>query len=63
MSDTCVYGFVEWSIIYNSHVILVQKPTIIYADNSACIAQMNSSYTKSDITKHITPKLFYPHKL
>ena len=39
------------------------KPTIIYEDNSACIAQMNAGYIKSNITKHIAPKLFYPHEL
>jgi hypothetical protein len=39
------------------------KPIIIYEDNSACIAQMNASYIKSNITKQITPKLFYPHEL
>jgi hypothetical protein len=39
------------------------KPTIIYEDNSACIAQMNAGYIKSNITKHIAPKLFDPHEL
>jgi hypothetical protein len=29
----------------------------------SCIAQMQSCYVKSNVTKHITPKLFYPHKL
>ena len=38
-------------------------PMIIYEDNSACIAQMNAGYIKSNITKHIAPKLFYPHEL
>jgi hypothetical protein len=37
--------------------------TIIYEDNVACIAQMQSGYVKSNVTKHITPKLFYPHEL
>jgi len=41
----------------------IMKPTIIYKDNSACIAQMNAGYIKSNITKHIAPKLFYPHEL
>ena len=41
----------------------IMKPTIIYEDNSACIAQMNAGYIKSNITKHIAPKLFYPHEL
>jgi hypothetical protein len=41
----------------------IGSPTIIYEDNTACIAQMQSDYVKSNITKHITSKLFYPHKL
>jgi hypothetical protein len=36
---------------------------IIYEDNAACIAQMQSGYVKSNVTKHITPKLFYLHEL
>jgi hypothetical protein len=38
-------------------------PTIIYEDNTACIAQMQPGYVKSNVTKHITLKLFYPHEL
>jgi hypothetical protein len=41
----------------------ITKRTIIYKDNSTCIAQMNAGYTKSNITKYIAPKLFYPHEL
>jgi len=41
----------------------ITKPTIIYEDNSACIAQMNAGYIKSNITKHIAPKLFFSHEL
>jgi len=41
----------------------ITKPMIIYEDNSACVAQMNAGYIKSNITKHIAPKLFYPHEL
>jgi hypothetical protein len=41
----------------------IGSPTIIYEDNAACIAQMQSCYVKSNVTKHITPKLFYPHEL
>jgi hypothetical protein len=37
--------------------------TIIYEDNAACVSQMQSNYVKSNVTKHITPKLFYPHEL
>jgi hypothetical protein len=42
---------------------LIRLPTIIYKDNIACVAQMKSDYVKSNVTKHITPKLFYPHEL
>jgi hypothetical protein len=37
--------------------------TIIYEDNTTCIAQMQSDYVKSNVDKYITPKLFYPHEL
>jgi hypothetical protein len=39
---------------------MVDTPTIIFEDNSACVAQMESGYIKSNMTKHIIPKLFYP---
>jgi hypothetical protein len=42
---------------------LTGSPIIIYEDNTACIAHMQSGYVKSNVTKHITHKLFYPHKL
>src|SRR5438132_5923557 len=41
----------------------INEPMIIYEDNSACIARMNMGYIKSNITKHIAPKLFYLHEL
>ena len=41
----------------------LESPTIIYEDNAACITQMQTGYIKSNITKHISPKLFYPHEL
>jgi len=37
--------------------------TIIYEDNMACVAQMDTGYIKRNITKHTAPKLFYPHQL
>jgi hypothetical protein len=40
-----------------------KPPTIIYEDNAAYIAQMKSGYVKNNVTKYITPKLFYPHEL
>jgi hypothetical protein len=42
---------------------LIGSPTIIYEDNATCVAQMQSGYVKSNITKHITHKLFYPHEI
>jgi hypothetical protein len=41
---------------------LIESPTIIYEDNVACIAQIQSSYMKSNVTKYITPKFFYPYE-
>nr|ABA96113.2 retrotransposon protein, putative, Ty1-copia subclass [Oryza sativa Japonica Group] len=41
----------------------LESPTIIYEDNAACVVQMETGYIKSNITKHIAPKLFYPHEL
>jgi hypothetical protein len=37
----------------------LNSPTIIYKDNSACVVQMDTCYIKSNINKHISPKLFY----
>jgi hypothetical protein len=42
---------------------VLDTPTIIFEDNSACVTQMESGYIKSNMTKHIIPKLFYPHEL
>ena len=39
------------------------NPTIMYEDNAACIAQMRTGYIKSNLTKHMAPKLFYHHEL
>jgi hypothetical protein len=44
-------------------ISLIINPTIIYEDNVACIAQMRAGYIKSNLTKHMAPKLFYPHQL
>jgi hypothetical protein len=41
----------------------IGSPTIIYKNNADCVAQMQLDYVKSNVTKHITPKLFYPHEL
>lgn len=42
---------------------IIDTPTIIYEDNAACVAQMHMGYVKRNLTKHIAPKLFYPHEL
>jgi hypothetical protein len=41
----------------------IGPPTIIYEDNATCVAQMQTRYIKTNYTKHISPKLFYPHQL
>ena len=39
------------------------KPTVLYKDNVACIAQVKGVYIKGDRTKHISSKFFYTHEL
>jgi hypothetical protein len=41
----------------------LESPIIIYEDNMACVAKLQTGYIKSNYTKHISPKLFYPHEL
>jgi hypothetical protein len=41
----------------------IEPPTIIYIDNWACVVQIETDYIRSNINKHIAPKLFYSHKL
>jgi hypothetical protein len=41
----------------------IESPKIIYEDNAACVAQIQMGYIKTNYTKHIPPKLFYPHEL
>jgi hypothetical protein len=41
----------------------LKSPTIIYEYNVACVAQMQTGYTKTNYMKHISPKLFYSHEL
>jgi hypothetical protein len=42
---------------------ITSGPTVIYEDNAACIAQIQSGYIKGDRIKHISPKFFYTHEL
>jgi hypothetical protein len=41
----------------------LESPTIIYEDNVACVAQIQTGYIKTNYIKHISLKLFYPHEL
>jgi len=50
-------------IIQSCGIGALETPTIIFEDNSACVTQIESGYIKSNMTKHIIPKLFYPHEL
>jgi hypothetical protein len=38
----------------------IDSPTIVYEDNLACVVQMDTGYIKSNINKHIAPKLLSP---
>lgn len=51
------YSWFVWhhNIWYISH-------TILYEDNAARVAQMSNRNVKWNLKKHITTKLFYPHK-
>ena len=42
---------------------ITDDPTILYEDNSACVAQMKKGYIKGDRTKHISPKFFSTREL
>jgi hypothetical protein len=35
------------------------SPTIIYEDNTACVAQIQMRYIKTNYTKHISPKFIH----
>ena len=54
-----VIGHIQLSCGLNT----IQTPTIIYEDNAACVAQVQTGYVKSNLTKHINPKFFYAHEL
>jgi hypothetical protein len=50
-------------ILISCGIDAIGSPTIIYEDNSACIAQMQMEYVKTNYMKYISLKLFYPHQL
>jgi hypothetical protein len=37
----------------------IESPTIIYEDNTACVAQIQTEYIKINYMKYISSKLFY----
>jgi hypothetical protein len=41
----------------------IESPMIIYEDNAAYVAQVQTGYIKTNYTKHISLKLFCPHEL
>ena len=42
----------------SNRIVNEKKPTKIFEDNSACVAQLIEGYIKSDRTKHIPPRFF-----
>jgi len=40
-----------------------QPPIKLYEDNTACVAQVQRGYIKTDRSKHIDPKFFFMHEL
>jgi hypothetical protein len=63
-SRECVWlHTVVGHILKSCEIGSLDAPTIIFEDNAICVAQMESGYIKSNLTKHIAPKLFYPHEL
>jgi hypothetical protein len=44
-------------------ICATESPTIIYEDNAVCVAQRQTGYIKTNYTKYISLKLFYPHEL
>ncbi|GJS94091.1 hypothetical protein Tco_0801059 [Tanacetum coccineum] len=56
------FSYHSYSLSFENLITLPQQkekgPTLIYENNSACVAQMNEGYIKSDRTKHIPPRYF-----
>jgi hypothetical protein len=42
---------------------VIENPTVIYENNTACIAQIKEGYIKGDRINHISPKFFSTHDL
>jgi hypothetical protein len=50
-------------ILMSCGINTIETPTIIFEDNTACAAQIQTGYVKSNLTKYISPKFFYRHEL
>jgi hypothetical protein len=48
----------QHAILKMSGLPLMDKPTTIFEDNTACIEQVSSGFIKADRVKHISPHLF-----
>ena len=58
-SRECVWlRSISQHIHSSSGIHISPKPTILYEDNAACVAQIKEGYIKSDRTKYIPPKFF-----
>jgi hypothetical protein len=50
--------------IHKSYEIgVIESPIIIYEDNTSRVSQIQMGYIKTNCTKYISSKLFYPHEL
>jgi hypothetical protein len=47
-------------ILTSCGISSLESPTIIYEDNVACVVQMERSYVKTNLNKHMAIKLFFP---
>ncbi|XP_056864007.1 secreted RxLR effector protein 161-like [Raphanus sativus] len=58
-SRECVWlRSISQHILSSSGINVNSKPTILYEENAACVAQTKEGYIKSDRTKHIPLKFF-----
>ena len=58
MSRMCVASVNESPHTRIKQIVNEKKPTKIFEDNSACVAQLKECYIKSDRTMHILPRFF-----
>jgi hypothetical protein len=63
-SHECVWlrGMVH-HILTSCGIGSLESPTIIYEYSAACVVRMETCYVKTNLNKHMTPKLLFPHDL